>query len=61
MKVLVLVVPMALALVQGRQGGRRREEEEVATTTATTLGSTTTLSCRSPSPWFFCVWEGPDR
>ena len=23
------------------------------------LGANTTLSCASPGPWFFCVWEGP--
>ena len=25
----------------------------------TTLENTVTLTCSSPSPWFFCVWEGP--
>ena len=22
-------------------------------------GTTVSLSCSSPRPWFFCVWEGP--
>ena len=23
------------------------------------LGENITLTCTNPSPWFFCVWEGP--
>ena len=26
---------------------------------STKLGENVELSCFSPSPWFFCVWEGP--
>ena len=25
----------------------------------TKVSSSVTLSCNGPSPWFFCVWEGP--
>ena len=28
---------------------------------AVRLGSTTTLSCPSPGPWFFCVWVSPSQ
>ena len=31
----------------------------VTGTILTTERSSITLSCSSPSPWFFCVWEGP--
>ena len=27
--------------------------------TTTKVSATVELSCSSPSPWFFCVWEGP--
>ena len=28
---------------------------------STKLAEKVELSCFSPSPWFFCVWEGPRR
>ena len=34
-------------------------EESVIKSVSTPLSEPVLLSCHSPSPWLFCVWEGP--
>ena len=34
-------------------------EKSMIVSMSTRLSESVELSCSSPSPWFFCVWEGP--
>ena len=34
-------------------------EESVIKSVTAKLSESVLLSCHSPSPWLFCVWEGP--
>jgi len=62
MKVLLLLMTSILMMVEGRQSGARLHQWDLLDLPSMAkLGGPATLVCRSPSPWFFCVWEGPDR
>jgi hypothetical protein len=36
-----------------------KSEDSVIKSTTTRLSESVEITCLSPSPWFFCVWEGP--
>ena len=58
MKLLVLLVA---SLAEGRQSSRLHQWDLLELPSVAKLAGPATLVCKSPSPWFFCVWEGPDR
>ena len=60
MKLLLLLVA-SVSMVEGRQSSRLHQWDLLDLPSMAKLGGPATLVCRSPSPWFFCVWEGPDR
>ena len=62
MKVLLLLMTSISMMVEGRQSRARLHQWDLLDLPSMAkLGGPATLVCRSPSPWFFCVWEGPDR
>ena len=52
---LLTAMPLLLFCKQTLSQG----EDYGVKTTTTKLAEKVELSCFSPSPWFFCVWEGP--
>ena len=51
----MMILLSILCLVSCKTIGAADERSQVLSD----VGDSVTLRCISPTPWFFCVWEGP--